>query len=177
MTAKRKLIVMRHAKAAWPPELADHARPLAARGRVSAPAMARWLGGAMALPDLVIVSDARRTRETCALVQEVLPGLAVAFDRRLYNANLDDLLEVLNEQGTLQTLMLIAHNPGIHDLCETLADPRRGDAAALNRLRQRFPTAAIAEIGIGCDWRALHAGCGELTRFTTPAMIGGVDED
>lgn len=174
---KRKLIVMRHAKAAWPPELADHARPLAARGRQTAPAMARWLEGAMPLPDLVLVSDARRTRETCALIQDVLPGLAVEFDRRLYNANLDDILAVLNEQGALQTLMLIAHNPGIHDLAETLADSQYSDSAALNRLRHRFPTAGVAELDITCEWRDLHPGCGVLTRFTTPAMIGGVDED
>ena len=139
--------------------------------------MAKWLARSMPLPELLLVSDAKRTRETCALVQEVLPGLPAEFDRRLYNGNLDDIFEVLNEQGKAQSVMLIAHNPGIHELCETLAGPQGSNPDALNRLRYRFPTAAIAEIALDVSWRDLHPGCGILTRFTTPAMIGGVDED
>ncbi|WP_443080564.1 SixA phosphatase family protein [Streptomyces sp. PTD5-9] len=61
---ERRLIVLRHAKSAWPEGVPDHERPLAGRGRRDAPAAGRRLYEAGYTPDLVVCSTARRTRET-----------------------------------------------------------------------------------------------------------------
>jgi phosphohistidine phosphatase len=63
--------VVRHAKSAWP-DVPDHERPLAPRGRRDAPAMGRWLRAAGHVPGQVLYSTARRARETWKFTQ---PGL------------------------------------------------------------------------------------------------------
>jgi len=57
----RRLMLLRHAKSAWP-DLPDHERPLAKRGRRDAPAAGSWLREADLRPDRVLCSTARRTR-------------------------------------------------------------------------------------------------------------------
>ena len=57
----RTLLLMRHAKSSWDePGLADLERPLAARGRLAAPLVARHLRERGLMPDLVLCSPAVR---------------------------------------------------------------------------------------------------------------------
>ncbi|MFK0293496.1 SixA phosphatase family protein [Streptomyces sp. NPDC090442] len=67
-SAHTRLIVLRHAKSAWPEGVPDHERPLAGRGRRDAPAAGRWLWQQHCAPDVVLCSTSRRTRETWARV-------------------------------------------------------------------------------------------------------------
>lgn len=95
----RRLVVLRHAKSAWPLP-ADHERPLAPCGRPDAPAAGHWLREAGCVPDLVVCSSARRVRQTWDLVAaeaEFGASTPVIYEVRLYGASADELLSVVRE--------------------------------------------------------------------------------
>ena len=127
--AGRKLIVLRHAKSDWP-DVADHERPLAKRGRRDAPVVGRWLGEAGYVPDAVICSTAQRARQTWELVSaglaEAAPGVSpvVRFEPRVYEAAVLGLLMLVREfDDAWHTAMIIGHNPGLAGLATGLASP------------------------------------------------------
>ena len=184
----RTLVLLRHAKSAWP-DVPDHDRPLARRGIRAAPAMGRWLREADLLPGQVLCSTARRARETWQFAQAGLAATPpVTFDARIYEAAATDLLAVIREvPAATGTLLLIGHNPAIEDLALLLAAPP--DAAALpgvggagpgdlDRMRFKFPTAAIAVLESAGSWHDLGPGQARLTAFVTPRDLGsGSSED
>ncbi len=155
----RRLMLLRHAKSDWP-DVPDHDRPLAKRGRKDAPAVGRWLRGRGYLPDVVVCSTARRTRQTWELAAPELGGSpSVHFEPRAYAASAQTLLYLARElPGRCQAALLIAHNPGIEDLANALAD-----------VELRFPTAAVAVFEFTGDWPELAPGRAHLLDFTTPA--------
>ena len=138
----RRLILLRHAKSDWP-DVPDMERPLAKRGRRDAPVVGRWLRGHGYLPDTVICSVARRTRQTWKLVAPELGGSpSVTFEPRAYAASALTLLYLVRElPGTCWAALLIGHNPGIEDLAAHLAEA--SDAAAR---KQPHAPAAGAEV-------------------------------
>ncbi|MBL1109163.1 histidine phosphatase family protein [Streptomyces sp. 5-8] len=165
----RRLVVLRHAKSAWPEGVEDHRRPLAPRGRRDAPAAGRALAAAGSLPDLVLCSTAVRARRTWELVSaEWATPPPVHYDRRLYAAGPADLLEVVREApADVRTLLLIGHNPGLEELVRALAADGLDDS--LDRVREKFPTSAIAVLTWhGTGWPALAPGAALLTSFTVP---------
>lgn len=181
--AAPRLIVLRHAKSAWPDDLDnpdapddddfdDHERRLAARGRRDAPAAGRWLREHGCVPDLVICSTARRTRETWDLV---LPQLGstplLVFDPRIYEAGWRDLLEAVREMPERRrTLLLIGHQPAVQDLVLALAGKAKGDT--MPRLKEKFPTSGIAVLALpatrSATWSKLAPGQAVLTHFAVP---------
>lgn len=178
----RHLFVLRHAKSSWP-DVADRERPLAERGRHDAPAAGRWLHDAAGRPgypriDHVVCSPARRTRETWELVSAQLdsPPEAV-YDERVYGATTTTLLTVV--RGTpdnVRSLLLIGHNPGVHDLSLALAD-ETSDSAALATLRQKYPTSSIAHFVVGTEWTKVSAGGLALADFAIPRGDGTQNGD
>jgi phosphohistidine phosphatase len=171
----RNLVLFRHAKSAWP-DVPDHERPLAGRGIRSAPVMGRWLRDAGLVPDLVLCSTARRARETWQFAQAGLGASPpVSFEDRIYDEDTPGLLALIHEvPPATGTLLLIGHNPAIEDLALTLASPpgATGPEAAsaddLERMRAKFPTAAIAVLRPAGTWRGLAPGRARLTAFVTP---------
>jgi phosphohistidine phosphatase len=166
----RTLLLMRHAKSSWDrPELTDVDRPLAARGRQAAPRVGRWLAGQRLIPDLVLGSPARRVGETWQLVAPALGGeIAFRTLSDLYEGTPDRLLEVLRGvEIEIRMLMLIGHNPALGALAQSLAGA--GPAKALERLRTKFPTAAVAVLSFEIDrWAELAAGGGRLRELVRP---------
>ena len=120
----RQLILLRHAKSDWP-DVPDRERPLAKRGRRDAPRIGRWLHDRGYLPDLVVCSDACRTRQTWELVAPELGGSpAVRFEPRAYAASALTLLYLAQElPSRYRAALFIAHNPGLSDLATNLAAP------------------------------------------------------
>jgi len=170
--ATRQLIVLRHAKAAWP-DVEDRLRPLAERGRRDAPAAGRWLRETEGRPDSlridrVVCSPARRTRETWELAAAELddPPTPV-YDGRLYAATTSTLLSVVRETpGHVRGLLLIGHNPGMQHLTLTLAHESSGEPLA--QVREKYPTSGIALFDVEVEWSALLPGRARLTEFAVP---------
>jgi phosphohistidine phosphatase len=167
MTASRRLILLRHAKSDWP-DVPDRDRPLAKRGRRDAPKIGRWLRDHAYLPEVVICSDARRTRQTWDRVARELGGSpSVIFEPRAYAASAMTLLYLVMElPAECQTALLVGHNPGVSELATSLALPPDGDDAPI-----RFPTAAVAVLNFRGDWADLAPGGAHLLDFTTPADL------
>ncbi|MEU3840248.1 histidine phosphatase family protein [Streptomyces sp. NPDC028635] len=169
----RRLVVLRHAKSAWPEGVPDHARPLGKRGRRDAPAAGRALAEADLLPDLAVCSTALRARQTweLAATQWGTPP-PVRHDERLYAADAADLLAVARETPPdVETLLLVGHNPGLEDLVLALAADCVDDT--LERVRVKFPTSAIAVLTWhGPHWSRLAPGIALLTSVTVPRGAG-----
>jgi phosphohistidine phosphatase len=121
--AQRQLVVLRHAKSAWPDGVPDQQRPLNRRGRADAPAAGRWLRDHISRLDAVVCSPAERTRQTLALVAAELDDPPdPRFDDRIYGAPPDALLAVVRElPDTAGTALLVGHNPGVQELVALLS--------------------------------------------------------
>jgi phosphohistidine phosphatase len=168
----RRLVLLRHAKSDWP-DVADHERPLAKRGRRDAPAVGRWLGESGYLPDAVVCSTALRARETWALAGEALAAAAscappaVRFEPRIYEATVLGLLMLVREfSPQWQTVLVVGHNPGMAELTIGLAGAEPEPPLA-------FPTAFAAVLGLPGDWADTAQGEGRLLAFTVPAELRG----
>ena len=169
----RELLVLRHAKSSWDEiDADDHDRKLSPRGIKAARRMGALIAERGWLPDLILCSTARRTRETLALAQEAWPGtpaIPVSEVEGLYLAPASRLLDIVRRQpDEAQRLMLIGHNPGLQALVTRLAG--LGDKKLRAAIEIKFPTAALARIT--CDigsWRDLGWNIGTLADYRTPA--------
>lgn len=167
-----RLMLLRHAKAEKAEgAMRDRDRPLNARGRADALEIAVYLGDHHLLPDRVIVSSARRTRETWErIATEISTAPAVEYEDRLYDAGTETILAVIRAAGRkAATLLVIGHNPGLHDTARRLIAQRSGSARALD---ESLPTAGLVVIDFAeDDWRKLAPKSGRLKAFVTPRLI------
>lgn len=162
----KRVWLLRHAKSSWAdPALADHDRPLAPRGRKAAKRIARWATDNGVRPELVLCSTALRARATLDLVLAGLARPEVEFEGGLYHASGGDLHERLRMlPGDVADVLLLGHNPGLHELACELAPP--GPSA--------FPTGALAELRLAIDtWPELWPGCAQLGAFAVPRSLPG----
>jgi phosphohistidine phosphatase len=168
---RHRLVVLRHAKSDWPPGVPDEERPLSGRGRRDARAAGEWLATQGLHPDVVLCSPAARTRETWA---RLAPSLETAgpvpdarFEDAIYEATVRTLEGVL--RGVSEdtgTVLLIGHNPGVHELVVQLAD--EGDEKAKTLAAASFPTSGVAVLELPDTWSALSAGAARLQAFAVP---------
>ncbi len=170
---ERRLIVLRHAKSAWPEGVADHDRPLAPRGRRDAPAAGRWLRQSGFVPDRVLCSTAQRARETWQLAEEKLGAQPqTVFEQRVYGASSAELLDLARQTPPgIGTLLMVGHDPAMQELTLELASAQPGDGGpeALGRVRIKFPTAAIAVLAFTGPWPKLGSGQARLADFAQPS--------
>ncbi|GAA2808043.1 SixA phosphatase family protein [Streptomyces showdoensis] len=164
----RRIVLLRHAKADWP-QTSDHERPLAERGRKDAPVVGRRLASSGISVDLALCSTAARTRETWKLaVQELPQRPKTVYEERLYEASLGELIAVVNETpDTVDGLLLVGHNPGMHAMADALAGQVEGDALARMN-RSGFPTSAYAVVTFNGSWKSVEHGVGTLVDFWAP---------
>jgi phosphohistidine phosphatase len=168
-----RLLLLRHAKAERiAPGQRDRDRSLTDRGRDDAATIGTYLLRHGYTPDRVLVSSAARTRETWSQVREAFPDRPEAVhEDRMYDATVYDLLETVKASGAdAASLMLIGHNPGLHELALLLV--ASGDLDARQRLGEGFPTAALAIVDFPFDgWEKLHPQSGRLERLITPRTL------
>jgi phosphohistidine phosphatase len=160
----KRVWLLRHTKSSWDdPRLADHDRPLAPRGRKAAKRIARWASDNEVRPELVLCSTALRARATLDLILAGLGGPEAEIEGGLYHASAADLLGRLRGvQESVTEVLLVGHNPALHELACVLAPP--GPEA--------FPTGALAELRLAIGtWPELCAGCAQLTRFVVPRSL------
>jgi phosphohistidine phosphatase len=168
----RQLLLLRHAKTERGESgQRDRDRRLTERGRGDAPVIGAYMAQHNLVPDLVLVSPATRTQETWALVAGAFSIAPRARpDTRIYNATSDGLADLIREAGDANTLLLIGHNPGLHDLALQLIG--WGDVEALERLNEKLPTSGLIVISFAFDdWALLHDAAGRLERFVSPRQI------
>ncbi len=170
MSDRRRLIVMRHAKAE-PFASSDHERRLTDRGLEGARDVGRRLAAEGLLPDHAIVSTATRTRQSWAALAEVagLQDVPVSFDDAVFTGSPDVVLEALRQvPSDAGTVLFVGHNPTAAYLCHFL-DDGEGDPAAVSGLLQGFPPAAVAVLEVGVPWAELAAESGRVTDY----FVGG----
>ena len=173
----RRLMLLRHAKSDRSnPGARDRDRVLNPRGREAAPRIGAYMATHALLPDLVICSPAARARETWELAAPAFsrpPKLV--HDDRIYHNDPDILLGLIREaDAAVQVLLLVGHNPSFQALAETLTASGHGDAR--QRLREKFPTAALAVIDFPIDaWARIHVRSGRLDRLITPRILDAPD--
>lgn len=167
-----ELLLLRHAKSLWDrPGVEDHKRDLAPRGLAAASRMGRLLREEGLIPDLALCSTALRARRTWDLAAaEFGREVPTEHARTLYLASAEALLTVARQRGAdagAGRLLLVGHDPGLHELARRLA--ANGDVTARAALREKFPTAALARIALpGANWDEASRGKGTLLGFWRP---------
>ena len=166
----RSLLLLRHAKSAWPDGVADLERPLARRGERAAELVGRFLAAHGLVPDRVISSPARRAAETAERVLAALDGasggdppggdpatgaLSVELDRRLYDG--DALSAVLDGLAGSSRLLAVGHEPDLVDVVRALCGAE-----------VRMPTAGLVWLDVP---DAVGAGAGSVPSATVRLVL------
>ena len=173
----KRLILFRHAKAAHIQGTKDFDRPLAELGREVSPKMGRYLKDEGLLPDFVLISPSVRTRETFDLARPPLDPVAMRIEYPLYESAAGPTVELLQGiDDSVKAVMIVGHNPGMHDFAKRLIG--YGDRYAAARLNEKFPTAAIAVMDFDVEnWREVAERSARLERFVAPKDLGfGADD-
>ena len=167
----RTVILLRHGKSSWSDStVADIDRPLAPRGERASRRIAKYMRRNRIRPALVLCSPSLRTRQTLDAIEPSLgKRCRVELVPQLYAASERELLERLQAlPESVSSVMLIGHNPGLHNLALVLAS--RG--ADLPQLEQKFPTAVLATLVVHSEsWAALRPGDAELVDYVVPRQL------
>jgi phosphohistidine phosphatase len=170
-----RLMLLRHAKSSWPSATSDLERPLSDRGEAAARLMGSYMAHHALFPDAVVCSPARRTRDTWTGVAVGMSGASMGshepdYDARLYAAPRHAIVSVIRHTRGPRTLLVIGHNPGLQEAAESLI--AAGDVVLRERLREKFPTAALAVIDFtAAAWDEVHERSGRLDRYVTPRSL------
>ncbi len=158
------LYLLRHAKSSWKDlSVSDFDRPLNKRGKKDAPKMGKFLNDRNVKVDLIISSPAKRTKETSKIIAE---GIGyknqIIFDENIYEASLEQLLALIkNLNKNLNSVMLVAHNPGLTELANYF----------VNEDIDNIPTCGIAAIKLENGWDEVKQNCGKLLFFEYPKKL------
>ena len=169
----RHLLLLRHAKATQGgPGIADRERPLTLRGKRDAALMGTAMTADRVIPDLVLCSPARRTRETLDDVLSRLPTVPqVVIVDAFYGAASVDYVNAISEfGGTARHLLVVGHNPIIH--ARPLRSPdqvtRRSALASPRSSRRQHSRSLLSRATRG---RRSFPGSGELVSLLRPGDL------
>lgn len=169
----RRLMLLRHAKTETDSASGrDIDRSLDERGLAEAAEIGAWLARQETRPGRVLVSPATRTRQTWEIVAKAFSEKPDAREiDELYAASLERLLAAIHDNGReVETLMLIAHNPGLHELSLGLCEISPSETA--RALHSNLPTSGVAIIDFDIsDWRDVRFRGGRLAAFVTPKTL------
>ena len=179
----RRLMLLRHSKTETDaPSGHDQDRRLDARGRSDAAEIGGWIARHPPFPDLVLVSPAVRAHRTWDIaweaMQERVKAPAVEFLPELYGAEPAQLLDAIRmtSGSDPKRLMLVGHNPGMHELALMLAG--KGDKAARKALDDNLPTSGLAVLDFDIDdWTDVAFRRGRLVLFVSPKLLRQTSED
>ena len=166
MGRMRTLVLMRHAKSDYPAGVADHDRPLAARGIREAGLAGDWLRSTLPEIDAVLCSTAVRTRQTLDRTGIAAP---VSYLQQLYDTTAGAMLDEINRvDDHVTTLLVVGHEPTVSQVVLGLAARPVSDADAVGRVEMKFPTSGIAVLRVPGAWSALELNGAELASFHVP---------
>jgi phosphohistidine phosphatase len=160
------LVLLRHAKSAYPDAVADHDRPLAARGQREAGLAGDWLRANLPAIDAVLCSTATRARETLAHTGIDAP---VRYVDRLYDAVPGTVIdEITHVDDDVAVLLVVAHEPTMSQVALDLTRVDGSNTTAAERISTKFPTSAMAVFRLTRSWKDLEPGSAELVEFHVP---------
>ena len=173
----RRLMLLRHAKTEnEAPSGRDEDRRLVNRGHRDAAEIGGWIGHHPPFPDLVLVSHAMRALQTWEIAWEAMKELVsepeVELVPELYGADVSQLLETIRDASSAdpKRLMLVGHNPGMHELVLALAGG--GDRAGRKALTDNLPTSGLAIFDFDLDdWADVAFRRGRLAAFVSPKLL------
>jgi phosphohistidine phosphatase len=173
----RRLMLLRHAKTEnEAPSGRDEDRRLDNRGHRDAAEIGGWIGRHPPFPDLVLVSHAMRALQTWEIAWEAMKELIsepeVELVPELYGADVSQLLEAIRDASLAdpKRLMLVGHNPGMHELALALAGG--GDHAGRKALTENLPTSGLAIFDFDIDdWADVAFRRGRLAAFVSPKLL------
>ncbi len=169
----KKVILLRHGKSSWDdPALDDHDRPLNPRGRAAAPVIGEWLAHRKHVPDLVLCSSSKRTRQTVKGMKSAMPTLPEpVIERQLYHASPCDMRERLTKlPKDVDTVLLVGHQPGLGSLVRKLSNG--SESRRCKRAFEHFPTAAAAVLELDVeDWSELEYEKASFVDFAKPREL------
>jgi len=143
----------------------DFDRGLNQRGRRGARLIGGHIGSHGVRWDALIASPAARVKQTLA---EATPDLEARYDKRVYLADADTLLEVLRGAGEADAVLLAGHNPGLQNVLFALVPPDN-ENGLFDEASVKFPTATFAVLELAIDdWADLARDCGRLVHFARP---------
>ena len=121
----KTLYLVRHAKSSWKFDVIDHERPLNDRGLNDGPKVAAYVAAKMPKPDLIMSSDAMRSKTTSFFFAKAyqIPDNDIVLNHRLYDFDGRDLVEVIrNCDDTIDCLMVFGHNNAMTNFVNTYGD-------------------------------------------------------
>ncbi len=123
-------------------------------------------------PEVVLVSSARRALQTLEALEPWDDMPLIEPMDSLYMAGPEQILAALRQLGpTVRSVMVVGHNPGLHETARLLADGRGGEAEAA--MRADYPTACLTEFTIPGGWDTLSPGTARVRLFLTPRALAG----
>ena len=163
----KKLLILRHAKAAWPLGVDDHERPLAQRGHNEAPLIGRWMVEQGHIPDFILCSSALRTRQTCTWICNELGDKAPTpmLSDGIYEASATQVLSEINQlPDTITSLLVISHMPAVQNLAMRLASVESDEESVMD-MATHYPTSGLTVFEHEKSWAELDGRDAKLTRF------------
>jgi len=172
IAAMRRLMLLRHAKTERAESgVRDRERKLMKRGRDDASTIGAYMAQHGLIPDLAVVSPAVRAQQTWTFVAAMLPEAPrMVTEDRIYDANSETLADVIAATRNARSLIIVGHNPSLHDLALQLS--ASGDGHARERVSENLPTSGLVVIEFPFDdWSLVRPRTGLLTRFVSPRLI------
>ncbi|PSO15881.1 phosphohistidine phosphatase [Bradyrhizobium sp. MOS003] len=176
--AMRRLMLLRHAKTETDaPSGRDQDRRLDDRGHKDAARIGDWIATHPPFPDTVLVSHAVRARQTWDTAWEAMkdrvPTPQVEILPELYGADPAQILDSIRTAtapADPKQLLLVAHNPGMHEAALMLMGG--GDPDGARALADNLPTAGLAIFDFDVkDWGDVAYRRGKLVLFTSPKLL------
>ncbi|MDF0518216.1 histidine phosphatase family protein [Bradyrhizobium yuanmingense] len=174
----RRLMLLRHAKTETDaPSGRDQDRRLDDRGCKDAARMGDWIAAHPPFPDTVLVSHAVRARQTWDIAWEAMkdrvPAPQVEVLPELYGADPAQILDTIRTAtapADPKRLLLIGHNPGMHEVALMLIGG--GDPDGAKALGDNLPTAGLAIFDFDVkDWDDVAYRRGKLVLFVSPKLL------
>ena len=179
----KDLFILRHAKSSWSdPFLDDFDRPLNKRGKQACVDMGQWIHNQNITPELVLCSPAKRAIDTLKRVKKGQMAFGKKkFEASLYLASPSELLNLIKKvPAKVSSLMLIGHNPGMHELILQLVNTKAlqsEQAQSFQQIVYKFPTTGFAHLQFNVsDWVDVAPFTGKLYRMMTPSLLAAQGE-
>ncbi len=163
----KKLYLLRHAKSSWDDSsIPDHERELNDRGRKEAKKMGEYFLEKNIIPDLIICSTSKRTRETYKLIIEKIDkNIQTIFEDNIYEASVSDIFDAISKVSKeVDSLLIIGHNPGMGYMVEKLTN--------IPGIIDKFGTCSLAELEVDIQkWSDIRKTTVKLINFISPKTL------